>query len=234
MPRRVALLAVLLACGLASAQEDGLGGKDREPTPEMLRVSPELKGKIGLEKEQLIALFFELDAKKPDAKKVRALFSIERDQALLERYLTEKGRYRAQSGLRAVVAGLGSSGFAWALDRFENGKPESRGRALDALSATEARETWDVLERALQDERPVPDWRAAQEAPPGYKALRVCDHALRLLGSKLLPVVKDPPETRVSSLQPLEERDALRKKLEAFLAKDETVRRHRAALPAVK
>ncbi len=222
---RTLLLALLLVGGVALAQDDGVEAPPREPSEEMLRHCPELKGAIGLRRDQLLALFFELDPHRIDEAKVRALFVLPRDGGLLEGFLVEKGRFRAQTGLRAVVAGLGSAGFAWAIDRFENGKPESRGRALDALLAVEAREAWRLLEARLDDTRAVPDWRAAQEAPPGYKDLRVCDHAVRLLGSKLVGVSK-PPETRVSSLLPLDERDARIAKVKQFLASDAAYRAH--------
>jgi hypothetical protein len=197
----------------------------------MLRHCPELKGAIGLRKDQLLALFFDLDARPTDEKKVRSTFALPRDAAFLEGFLDEKGRYRAQTGLRAVVAGLGSAGLAWAADRFEKGKPEARGRALDTLTSVDAREAWKLLETRLDDTRGVPDWKAAQEAPPGYKELRVCDHALRVLGAKLLDVTK-PPETRVGALVAVEERDARIAKVKEFLAKDDAYRAHLAKAPS--
>ena len=223
MRRAIFVVALLALGGVALAQDDGVGSPSREPTEEMLQHCPELKGSIGLRRDQLVALFFELDPRAMDERKVRSLFELPRDAAFLEDFLAEKGRYRAQSGLRAVVAGLGSAGFAWIVDRFENGKPETRGRAVDALLVVDAREAWRLLETRLDDKRSVPDWKASQEAPPGYKDLRVCDHALRLLGSKLVGVVK-PPETRVSSLLAIDERDARIAKAKEFLARDATYR----------
>lgn len=224
--RRALVVVTLLALGSAALAQDGLGGETgRPPTEEQLRLCPELKGAIGLRKDQLLALFFELDDRKVDARKVRSLFDAERDAALLDGYLDEKGRYRAQTGLRAVVAGLGSAGLAWALDRFEHGKPEARGRALDALTALDAREAWQVLESRLGDTRSVPDWRSSQEAPPGYKHLRVCDHAAKVLGQKLIDVT-NPPETRVGPLIAIDERDARVKALADFLAKDAAYKAH--------
>lgn len=232
MKRALLLVALMTVGGAALAQEDGLGAAPREPTEEMLQHCPELRGAIGLKRDQLLALFFELDASSVDEKRVRSIFSLPRDKDLLEGFLDEKGRYRAQSGLRAVVAGLGSAGLAWAAGRFENGKPESRGRALDALVAVKAREAWKLLEARLEDKRPVPDWRAANEAPPGYKALRVCDHAVRLLGSRLMDVTT-PPDTRVGSLLPIEDRDARILKVKDFLARDAAYRAHVAKAPSL-
>jgi hypothetical protein len=229
---RSLLLVILLALGGgALAQEDGVGGPVRDASPEQLQHCPELKGAIGLRRDQLFALFFELDGRTVDEKKVRALFALPRDAAFLEGFLAEKGRYRCQSGLRAVVAGLGSAGMTWAVDRAENGAPEIRGRALDTLVATDTREVWKVLESKLDDKRAVPDWRAANEAPPGYSDLRVCDHATRVLGSKLIGVTK-PPETRVGSLAPIETRDARIVKLKDFLGKDPAYLAHMKALEA--
>jgi hypothetical protein len=198
--------------------DGGLGGPagDREITEDMARACPELKTAVGRRKAQFLALYFDLPGKSAgDAqtkKTVADAFDLgnAEDSAFLEKLLLERGPYKAQDGVRLVVACSGPKGVAWVLERFEKIKPEGKGRLIDALLHSSEREVWKFLQKLLDDQTPVPNWRASQEAPPGYVDLRVCDHALRTLGSRLIAAeIKLPEDAKggqVTSLMPIDDR----------------------------
>ncbi len=231
--RKLALLLLLVAIPALAQERDGLGGgpDDRPVTESMLQQCPELAGAKGKKKAQLLALYFDLDWKKAtDAATrdhVRALFDLGNadDRTLLEKALAEKAPHRSQGGLRAVVAACGSSGLFFALAVFEKGPAEVRGRVLDSLFAVRLVEGWRFLVHCLDDKTPVPDHKAAAEAPIGYAPLRVCDHAHRTLVARLETQEKAslPAEVgngRGGSLTKIEARDAQIAALEKWLEGD--------------
>lgn len=227
---RGAAAALVLLLGAAAFAQDG-PDDERAVTDEMVQTCPDLKTAKGRVKSQLLALFFDLDWRKASEpateKRVRATFDLAKkeDTDLLEKHLATKGAYRCQGGVRAVVAAEGAPGLLWALRVFEKGVVQVRGRALDALSAVRFKEALRLLVRALDDKTPVPDWKAAQESPPGYTDLRVCDHALRTLAGRLenlegLTLPKAVNGGRGGPLTTVESRDAQVAALKQFVAGD--------------
>jgi hypothetical protein len=215
----------------ARAQEGGLGGPDEgaDPTEAQVKACPRLAGATGRRKNQLMALYFQLDWAKPDEakEKVAKLFDFERaeDKALLEGVLLEKGPRPQARGLRALVA-ASNPGLVWLMGEFDKAQaqPSDLGVCVDAVFAARSKEAIRFLERCLDDPRPVPDTKAAQEAPPGYQHLRVCDHALRVLRARFeswdkLTLPKDPMG-EVRSLTPVAKRDASIASFKKWLAED--------------
>jgi hypothetical protein len=215
-PRSLLRPVVLLALvglagwtGAARGQDQPLG-----PTPdeqERLRLCPELRDATGRRREQLEALYFELsprDLDADEAARVRALFDLTKpdDAALVERELGADTR--CLPGLQAVLRAHGARGLTWLLEHLAAAAPAARGRMVAVLGAFGDREAWQVLVALLDDRTPVPNRRAAAEAPPGYQHLRVCDHALRALGPRLAD--HPPPEGvewKVDPLLPMPVRD---------------------------
>lgn len=200
--------------GLAGAQDDPLG-----PTPdeqEKLRICPQLADATGRRRDQLEALYFELtladvaDPASDEAVYARELFDLANadDAKLLTAELTADGS-QCLPGLQAVLRAHGAPGLVWLLERLAETPAAKRGRVIAALAAFDEREAWTTLLSLLGDRTPVPNPRAAAQAPPGYHDLRVCDHALRALAPRLRDVAPAPEglDWRVEPLLPITVRD---------------------------
>jgi len=234
---RVALV-LLLACLPAWAQED-----DTPLEPGMLEECPDLKDAGPREKKQLVALFFELDPKVVDPKtraRVKSLFDLklERDLAILERYLDAEGKISCLPGLQTVFRAHQDDGLLWLLERYASAEIARRGRLVEVLAAFEGREVWRLMVELLDDRKTVPNPQAAQIAPPGYVDLRVCDYALRALARRLRDVkAVDPPgdqtQRKVHATTPVEIRNVRAGKLAAFLATDEAFHTHLMTQPSL-
>lgn len=209
------LLAFAALGATAVAQDDPLG-----PTPdeqEKLRICPQLADATGRRRDQLEALYFELtpadveDPASEDAALARQLFDLANvdDTRLLTTELTAEGS-RCLPGLQAVLRAHGAPGLLWLLERLVETPAPRRGRLIAALGAFDEREAWVSLLTLLVDRAPVPNPRAAAQAPPGYHDLRVCDHALRALAPRLRDVAPAPAglDWRVEPLLPITVRDA--------------------------
>ena len=245
MSSRSRLAALGLALGLAlgpafvaasraqDKDDGGLGGgpEGTAVTDAMLKACPKLATAKGRRRRQLVALYFQLDWAKADAeetkKTVRELFDFEKedDRAVLAEVLLEKGPRPQARGLRAAVAASGGPGLVWLLRVFaEKAQPAEKGFCLDALFAARSKEALRFLEKCLDDTTSVPDGKAAQEAPPGYEHLRVCDHALRVLRARLEAVDKlaspKDPQGEVRSIMPIAKRDASIDAFKKWLAAD--------------
>lgn len=160
------------------------------PDAHQLRLCPELKTARGRARTQLRALFFKLHPKRLTAKarpRVRALFDLRRqgDVALLARYLDASDRVACLNGLRTVFRAHGDAGLVWLLERYARAKPTRRARLLTLLADFDRREVWRLFEKLLADRTVLPDPGGRRVAPPGFRDLRVCDHALRALTLKL-------------------------------------------------
>lgn len=219
-PRSLLLLAALAAPAWAQ-------GGDLGPTPaeeEKLRLCPELKEAQGRTREQLEALFFQLDptdflGDPSKAERVRALFDLgaEADARLLLAQLDGEGPSRCLPGLQAVLVAHGPQGLVWLLERTAATPAPRRGRLIACLAAFHEREAWRVLLALLSDKTPVPNPKGQAQAPPGYADLRVCDHALRALAVRLRRTLPPPEgiEWKVDPLLPIAVRD---KRVEALKA----------------
>lgn len=236
----LSLALALLALAPAARAQDG-GDLD----PGMLEVCPELKDAGPREREQLIALFFELDPRHLGAaqrERTKSLFDLGKpeDVAVLARYLDQDHKPPCLAGVSAVFLAHGDAGLVWLLERWASAPPPRRGRLIEVLAnAGEQREVWQFLLRALRDRTPVPDAHAAAIAPPGYTDLRVCDHALRALGQRLRRVKEvrlpgDPADLRVDSTMPPDVRDARVQSLGKFLAADDGFQALLLAAPSVR
>jgi hypothetical protein len=227
LPRTGPLLSLLLLAACACPVQ--AQGGDLGPTPaeeEKLRLCPELKEAQGRTREQLEALFFQLDPTdflgeggEAKAAKVRALFDLgaEADAKLLVAQLDGEGTARCLPGLQAVLVAHGPQGLVWLLERLAATPAPRRGRLIACLAAFHEREAWRVLLALLSDKTPVPNPKGAAQAPPGYADLRVCDHALRALAVRLRRTVPPPEgiEWKVDPLLPIAVRD---KRVEALKA----------------
>src|SRR5207244_3196394 len=129
------------------------------------------------------------------------------DAELLDKNLAQRGVPRIHNGLRTVIAAWDGHGALWAFGRIakQKEKPnDALARLIDGLQASDLKEVWTFLEKALDDKTPAPNWRAAQEGPPGYQDLRVCDLAFRALGQRLIdaPGVTFPAELKNGQVSP--------------------------------
>jgi hypothetical protein len=208
------LFAFCLVGGRAAAQDDPLGPSPDEQ--EKLEICPQLADATGRRRDQLEALYFDLtiaDVEDPageDAALARELFDLgnAEDTKLLAAELTADGS-RCLPGLQAVLRAHGANGLLWLLERLAETPAPKRGRVIAAVAAFDEREAWSTLLALLTDLTPIPNARAAAQAPPGYQDLRVCDHALRALAPRLRDVAPAPDgiDWRVEPLLPIKVRD---------------------------
>lgn len=233
----IAVAGVLL-CATLYGQEP----PEDEPVlseEEMFEACPELKTAGPREHKQLVALFFTLGSetlKREAAKDVRDLFDLksEADTAILIRYLDKPGRSACGIGLRAVFRAHAAPGQLWLLERYVKAEPAKRGRLIGMLASFDDQETWLLLLKLLDDRTPVPSDRAAETAPQGYVHLRVCDYALRALGSKLsrLRRIRIKRTNRhVHPTLPLEDRDFRIKTVRQLLERNDEFQTHLLGLP---
>jgi hypothetical protein len=222
------LISLILAAWLfredLGAQEGG-----REITEDMKKLCPDLAEAEGRKKEQICALFFDLEADRMGEKKqdtrVRELFDLTKagDGVLLKTYLFEEKQPRCMHGLKVVFTTHGARGVVWLLNRYEKASALKKARIIEVLHWLDHREVCGFLAGRLGDTQKVEDWHAAQQAPPGYVAKRVCDYAFSMLAYKIsgaggLKLPKEVGKPRIHPFVPLKERDARIAALKTWVA----------------